>query len=128
MSYARPYLLSFRARQRRLFDSTVTIKRHTGYQDAAAGRSVEAVTVPVYTGAAQVLAPEAVSRSETIGAEPVVISAWQVTLPHDTDPQVGDVVTVDSSFDPGLVGMTLRIVSVRRSEWLVNRTCRAEAV
>jgi hypothetical protein len=125
VSYARPYLQSFRFRQRRLFDSTVTVVRQSGLQDGPSG-TVDMQTVPVYQGAAQVLKPEAVQRPEVIGAKPVEVSSFQATIPHDVDVRKRDLLTVDGSYDPTLVGRTFRVVEVRRSEWLVNRKLTLE--
>jgi hypothetical protein len=124
VSYARPFLLSFRARQQRLFDSQVKIVRATGYTDDGDGQAVEFDVV--YEGPGQVIKPEAVQRPETIGGEPVEVSAYQATVPHDVDVQGRDVLTVTGSFDPALEGRSFRVVDVRRSEWLVNRRMSLE--
>jgi hypothetical protein len=120
VSYARPYLLSFRRQQQRLFDSTVRIVRPSGYTSGA-GRKVVASTTVVYQGPGQVLKPEAMHRPETIGSEPVEVSTFEATVPHDVAAEKRDLLTVTASFDPEMVGRTFRVVEVRRSEWLVNR-------
>lgn len=116
------FLARMRVRQAELFSSTVTVTRRAtvgSFNETTASWSAPSETT-VYTGAA--LVRPMTATVDEAGRTSTAIDTYVVKLPVDTAVHVGDVVTVTAStFDAGLVGVTLRVIDVPVDEWQVCR-------
>lgn len=100
-----------------------TVERHL---DRDTGEMVETVS-PVYEGRLGCRQAETRERVEAAGSE-VTAAPVTVRAPWDTPAQPGMVVVLDASADPRLLGVRLRVASVRGGTWSVLRRIECEEV
>lgn len=121
-----------RERQADLFTTTVTVTHQdaTGTFDPATASYDLGAATTVYTGPALVR-PQIIEGSIdvlTAGETTAETDTYRVKFPVDTALVVGDLVTVTgSTYDAGLVGITMRVLTVGFDEWQITRQCLALA-
>lgn len=68
------------------------------------------------------------STVDATGRTSIVVDTWEVKLPVDSALEIGDAVEVTASaYDPGLVGLQLRVSGVAYDEWQIARVATAVA-
>ena len=67
--------------------------------------------------------PDRTSTPNEAG-EPILLRTYSVTVPHDTQVEVEDVVSVTASGDAGMVGLTLTVRDVRDNSLAISRRLR----
>jgi hypothetical protein len=123
MSQVDAFIRRMRVRQKSLYDTTVTLARSSStppvFDDATASYTPSPPTT-IYRGPA-LIRPD-VSTVVTSGGESIELAGFMCKLPVDTDAQIGDIVTVNSSrHDAGLTGLTLRVLDTPNDEWQIAR-------
>lgn len=122
------FIERMRTKQEALYSSTVAVTRDggPGAIDSATASYAAPTTTTIYTGAALVR-PDS-DHDVTTGETSVELSDFVVKLPVDTAVAIGDTVTVTAStYDTGLVGVTLRVLHVDADEWQIARVARCAA-
>ena len=117
-----------RRRQAALMSTSVAVTRFSGEGafDPDTASYAPPVAEPVYSGPALVR-PTATAVDES-GQTTVVVDTWTVKLPVDSAVEIVDAIEVTgSTHDAGLVGVVLRISSVRYDEWQIARVATAVA-
>lgn len=79
----------------------------------------------VYTGPCRVQGLPVNERLLVVGERQETHRRYQVSLRHDTAPQIDDLVTITASVDTGLVGKTLRVIDVQygSEQWQRDLIC-----
>ena len=94
--------------------------RLTGRCTVTRGDWPETVTVDTDVGC--VVRPSQQARTEvSSGGEQVSLHVYDVRVPWGLDVERGDVLTVDSSRDPQMVGRSLTVIEVTADEWAATR-------
>lgn len=113
--------LHFRRREMQLMTSTCTVtRRGTETWNETTGQYDYTLTT-VYTGKCRLSYPSRTAGDVEAGGSAYAVSDYVVTLPIDTDVQVDDTITVNTSTDPLGDGLTLVVETVPKSDWQVVR-------
>lgn len=115
----------------RLLTDGCTITRADGDPtfNSTTGKYAQATTV-VYQGACRIRpSAGAADRVEQVGGQAVSTRLYKLTVPHDTpDLELEDLVIVDTSDDPTLVGAGFRVVDPAKATFRIARTVVVEEV
>ena len=117
----------FRRREMSLMSSACTITRGSGAPvwDPETGTYVDAQTT-VYTGKCRLVAPNRTTSDVEAGNASYAITDYVVLLPIDTDVQVDDRISVDTSDDPTAAGLVLQVSAVPKGDWMVVREAHCQ--
>lgn len=118
----------FRAREQQLMRSECTVERATAGSYDPETMTWSNTPETVYQGICQVRPGGLQGGDENQGDDETRSLTYTIKVIADTPVQTGDVVTVTSSKDAGMVGRVFRITDVPADEWQINRKCSAEEV
>ena len=116
----------FRAREQELMRSECTVERAADGEYDPETMTWSNTPDSVYEGTCQVRPAGLVGGDQNQGDNETRVLEYTIKFIADTAVEVGDVVTVTSSKDAGMVGRVFRITDVPADEWQINRKCSAE--
>lgn len=121
-----PMLRSHERAERQEMASTVTIRR-PGAATVDADGDLSAAATLVYSDRASIIRADNEARTLSYGERAQTVTRYEVLLLRGgVDVRERDIVTVDTSPDPTLKGMHLRVVDAGGSDWSASPSLACE--
>ena len=108
---------------------TITRESEAGTTDPDTGEWTPGNPTTIYTGPCRATPATADERLLVVGERAITSRRYSVAVQYDTaDIEVGDVITITTAVDAGLVGMGLRVLDVMYASEQWERVLSAEEI
>lgn len=119
-----------RAAAERLMTDTCTVTRTTSEPalNQATGTITDPTTLTVYAGKCRLKPATRLDQPVQVGETMVAKWRWTVSVPFGTPVELNDVITVNASQDPVMVGKQIRVRSTDRGTHITAHRLHGEEI